>query len=81
RLFNELWDMANKIDVLEMILEQDIKVEEPSIFSKDIINFKADLAKKTLGHRGREVLNRLMPKVFDEVFAHPDAQFGLPRVL
>lgn len=27
------------------------------------------------------MLNRLMPKVFDAVFAHPDAQFGLSRVL
>ncbi|MBM4804472.1 bifunctional [glutamate--ammonia ligase]-adenylyl-L-tyrosine phosphorylase/[glutamate--ammonia-ligase] adenylyltransferase [Vibrio parahaemolyticus] len=81
RHFHELWDMANKQDVLELILEQDIQVEEPAIFSKAIINFKVDLAKKTLGPRGREVLNRLMPKVFDAVFAHPDAQFGLPRVL
>ncbi|EOS8317048.1 bifunctional [glutamate--ammonia ligase]-adenylyl-L-tyrosine phosphorylase/[glutamate--ammonia-ligase] adenylyltransferase [Vibrio parahaemolyticus] len=81
RHFHELWDMANKQDVLELILEQDIQVEEPAIFSKAIINFKADLAKKTLGPRGREVLNRLIPKVFDAVFAHPDAQFGLPRVL
>ncbi|EJG1560349.1 bifunctional [glutamate--ammonia ligase]-adenylyl-L-tyrosine phosphorylase/[glutamate--ammonia-ligase] adenylyltransferase [Vibrio parahaemolyticus] len=81
RHFHELWDMANKQDVLELILEQDIQVEDPAIFSKAIINFKADLAKKTLGPRGREVLNRLMPKVFDAVFAHPDAQFGLPRVL
>ncbi|EOV4648094.1 bifunctional [glutamate--ammonia ligase]-adenylyl-L-tyrosine phosphorylase/[glutamate--ammonia-ligase] adenylyltransferase [Vibrio parahaemolyticus] len=81
RHFHELWDMANKQDVLELILDQDIQVEEPAIFSKAIINFKADLAKKTLGPRGREVLNRLMPKVFDAVFAHPDAQFGLPRVL
>ncbi len=81
RHFHELWDMANKQDVLELILEQDIQVEEPAIFSKAIINFKVDLAKKTLGPRGREVLNRLMPKVFDAVFAHLDAQFGLPRVL
>ncbi|HBN6276337.1 bifunctional [glutamate--ammonia ligase]-adenylyl-L-tyrosine phosphorylase/[glutamate--ammonia-ligase] adenylyltransferase [Vibrio parahaemolyticus] len=81
RHFHELWDMANKQDVLELILEQDIQAKEPAIFSKAIINFKADLAKKTLGPRGREVLNRLMPKVFDAVFAHPDAQFGLPRVL
>ncbi|HHG3029129.1 TPA: bifunctional [glutamate--ammonia ligase]-adenylyl-L-tyrosine phosphorylase/[glutamate--ammonia-ligase] adenylyltransferase [Vibrio parahaemolyticus] len=81
RHFHELWDMANKQYVLELILEQDIQVEEPAIFSKAIINFKADLAKKTLGPRGREVLNRLMPKVFDAVFTHPDAQFGLPRVL
>lgn len=81
RHFHELWDMANKQDVLEHILQQDIQVEDFASCAKTIINFKTDLAKKTLGPRGREVLNRLMPKVFDAVFAHPDAQFGLPRVL
>ncbi|WMN87663.1 bifunctional [glutamate--ammonia ligase]-adenylyl-L-tyrosine phosphorylase/[glutamate--ammonia-ligase] adenylyltransferase [Vibrio parahaemolyticus] len=81
RHFHELWDMAKKQDVLEHILQQDIQVEDFSSCAKTIIDFKQDIAKKTLGPRGREVLNRLMPKVFDAVFAHPDAQFGLPRVL
>lgn len=81
RHFHELWDMADKQDVLEHILQQDIQIEDFASCAKTIINFKTDLAKKTLGPRGREVLNRLMPKVFDAVFAHPDAQFGLSRVL
>ncbi|MFA0071140.1 bifunctional glutamine synthetase adenylyltransferase/deadenyltransferase, partial [Vibrio breoganii] len=46
-----------------------------------IIQFKADLAKKTLGPRGREVLNRLMPKVFQALYTAKDAEFGLSRVL
>jgi glutamate-ammonia-ligase adenylyltransferase len=46
-----------------------------------LFQFKEDLAKKTLGPRGRDVLNRLMPKLFQAIFTHPDAQFGLPRVL
>ncbi|PFG45282.1 glutamate-ammonia-ligase adenylyltransferase [Vibrio sp. ES.051] len=81
RHFHELWDMAKKQDVLEHILQHDIQVDDFVLCAKTIIHFKADLAKKTLGPRGREVLNRLMPKVFDAVFAHSDAQFGLPRVL
>ena len=81
RHFHELWDMANKQDVMENILQQDIQVEDFASCAKTIIEFKQDIAKKTLGPRGREVLTRLMPKVFDAVFTHPDAQFGLPRVL
>ena len=46
-----------------------------------IIQFKKDLSKKTLGPRGREVLNRLMPKIFAAIYSHQDAKFGLPRVL
>ncbi len=81
RHFHELWDMAKKQDVLEHILQQDIQVEDFASCAKTIIEFKQDIGKKTLGPRGREVLTRLMPKVFDAIFAHPDAQFGLPRVL
>ncbi len=81
RHFHELWDMAKKQDVLEHILQQDIQVDDFASCAKIIIGFKQDIGRKTLGPRGREVLTRLMPKVFDAIFAHPDAQFGLPRVL
>ncbi|KJY82171.1 bifunctional glutamine-synthetase adenylyltransferase/deadenyltransferase [Vibrio galatheae] len=79
--FTELWDMAAKQDVLEHILEHDIKTEDPQQMAQTIIQFKQDLAKKTLGPRGREVLNKLMPKVFSAIYSHQDAKFGLSRVL
>lgn len=79
--FVELWDMAAKQDVLEQILETDIQAEQSQQMAETIIQFKKDLAKKTLGPRGREVLNRLMPKIFSAIYTHKDAQFGLPRVL
>ncbi|MGY3568766.1 bifunctional [glutamate--ammonia ligase]-adenylyl-L-tyrosine phosphorylase/[glutamate--ammonia-ligase] adenylyltransferase [Vibrio paucivorans] len=79
--YHELWDMAHKPDVIEHILQTDISSDEPSSLAKTIIQFKKDLAKKTLGPRGREVLNRLMPKVFHAIFSHKDARFGLSRVL
>ncbi|MDR9829491.1 bifunctional [glutamate--ammonia ligase]-adenylyl-L-tyrosine phosphorylase/[glutamate--ammonia-ligase] adenylyltransferase [Vibrio sp. FNV 38] len=79
--FHELWDMANEPDVIDHILEHDLHVDEPENQRTVITRFKQDLAKKTLGPRGREVLNRLMPKVFEAIYKHPDAQFGLPRVL
>ncbi|MBY6199465.1 bifunctional [glutamate--ammonia ligase]-adenylyl-L-tyrosine phosphorylase/[glutamate--ammonia-ligase] adenylyltransferase [Vibrio hangzhouensis] len=79
--FNELWDMADRADVVEHILEHDLKVDNPQQKQTIIQQFKVDLAKKTLGPRGREVLNRLMPKVFSAIYEHKDAEFGLPRVL
>ncbi|WP_333005190.1 bifunctional [glutamate--ammonia ligase]-adenylyl-L-tyrosine phosphorylase/[glutamate--ammonia-ligase] adenylyltransferase [Vibrio coralliilyticus] len=79
--FHELWDMAEKPDVIEAVLEQDICTTEAAEMASTIIQFKKDLAKKTLGPRGREVLNRLMPKIFAAIYSHQDAKFGLPRVL
>ncbi|MDL5030078.1 bifunctional [glutamate--ammonia ligase]-adenylyl-L-tyrosine phosphorylase/[glutamate--ammonia-ligase] adenylyltransferase [Vibrio sp. TMPB1044] len=79
--FSELWDMAHKPDVIEQVLEHDIAIASPPEAARTIIQFKADLAKKTLGPRGREVLNRLMPKVFQALYTAKDAEFGLSRVL
>lgn len=79
--FHELWDMAHKPDVIDSILQQDLACAQSSDIAKVLIQFKDDLAKKTLGPRGRDVLNRLMPKVFQAIFQHPDAEFGLSRVL
>ncbi|WP_341659633.1 bifunctional [glutamate--ammonia ligase]-adenylyl-L-tyrosine phosphorylase/[glutamate--ammonia-ligase] adenylyltransferase [Vibrio sp.] len=79
--YHELWDMVEKPDVIEGILAQDIASHHWEEMAQTIIGFKRDLAKKTLGPRGRQVLNRLMPKVFCAIFAHKDAQYGLPRVL
>ncbi|WP_436322728.1 bifunctional [glutamate--ammonia ligase]-adenylyl-L-tyrosine phosphorylase/[glutamate--ammonia-ligase] adenylyltransferase [Vibrio cidicii] len=78
--FSELWDMAHNPEVIEQILQNDLSLDDPSAVAQQVIQFKADLAKKTLGPRGRDVLNHLMPKVFSVAFAHPEAQFGLPRV-
>ena len=79
--FSELWDMAHKQDVIEHVLETDINAVDPQKAATTIIQFKTDLAKKTLGPRGREVLNRLMPKVFQALYTNKDAEFGLSRVL
>ncbi len=79
--FIEMWNMAAQADVLANILTTDVKIEPAEDLAAIITQFKQDLAKKTLGQRGREVLVQLMPKVFEAVFANPDAEFGLARVL
>ncbi|ELV8553385.1 bifunctional [glutamate--ammonia ligase]-adenylyl-L-tyrosine phosphorylase/[glutamate--ammonia-ligase] adenylyltransferase [Vibrio fluvialis] len=79
--FHELWDMAHKRDVIEHIVQHDLSQQQTEAMANTIIRFKDDLAKRTIGPRGREVLNRLMPKVYQAIFSHPDAEFGLSRVL
>ncbi|MGF1752893.1 bifunctional [glutamate--ammonia ligase]-adenylyl-L-tyrosine phosphorylase/[glutamate--ammonia-ligase] adenylyltransferase [Vibrio makurazakiensis] len=79
--FAELWDMVHSPEVLQDVLENDIQADNPEEVVKTIIQFKTDLAKKTLGPRGREVLNRLMPKVFQALYTNKDSKFGLTRVL
>ncbi|WP_375751409.1 bifunctional [glutamate--ammonia ligase]-adenylyl-L-tyrosine phosphorylase/[glutamate--ammonia-ligase] adenylyltransferase [Vibrio sp. HN007] len=81
RHFSELWDMVHNPDVIEHILKEDLSSEDVETDAQVIRSFKADIAKKTLGPRGREVLNRLMPKLFQAIYQHQDAKFGLPRVL
>jgi glutamate-ammonia-ligase adenylyltransferase len=81
KYFHELWDMAHSPEVVESVLQQDLNVENAADKRSIICQFKEDLAKKTLGPRGREVINRLMPKVFNAIYAHKDAEFGLARVL
>ena len=79
--FHELWDMAHKRDVIEHVIEHDLARAQSEAMATTVIQFKDDLAKRTIGPRGRDVLNRLMPKVYQAIFAHPDAEFGLSRVL
>ncbi len=80
-VYQELWDMANKPEVVADILDKDLALTAESKVADVLLQFKTELAKKTLGPRGREVMNHLMPKVFQAIFRHPDAQFGFPRVL
>ncbi len=81
RCYHELWDLAHKPEVVADIIEKDIGATQEAGIAETLTDFKGEISKKTLGPRGREVLNRLMPKVFAAVFAHKNAQFGFSRVL
>ena len=79
--FIELWDMASHREIIEQIFRTELQLSEASELVDTLISFKQGLAKKTLGNRGREVINRLMPKVFSVIFSYAKAKFGLSRVL
>ncbi|MBB1312219.1 bifunctional [glutamate--ammonia ligase]-adenylyl-L-tyrosine phosphorylase/[glutamate--ammonia-ligase] adenylyltransferase [Aliivibrio sp. SR45-2] len=77
--YSELWDMAHNQDVLEHILEE-LNPEQAEILVLQIIRFKGELKKKTLGPRGREAITHLMPKLFSIVISREDAKDTLPRL-
>jgi [glutamine synthetase] adenylyltransferase / [glutamine synthetase]-adenylyl-L-tyrosine phosphorylase len=46
-----------------------------------INHFRHDVDKRTIGPRGREVLDQLMPRLFAEVCLRPDANVALSRLI
>lgn len=83
-VFVEAWAVAADKEALEAIFvegEARLKEKSASDLATVLHRFKGDLGKKTLGPRGREVINHLMPKVLSSIWAHPEGEFGLERVL
>ncbi|MGN2672209.1 bifunctional [glutamate--ammonia ligase]-adenylyl-L-tyrosine phosphorylase/[glutamate--ammonia-ligase] adenylyltransferase [Aliivibrio fischeri] len=77
--YRELWDMAHNKEVLEHILEE-LNPERSVQLTNQIIDFKGELKKKTLGPRGRDAITHLMPKLFNIVIKRGDAADTLPRL-
>ncbi|CAM4181317.1 bifunctional [glutamate--ammonia ligase]-adenylyl-L-tyrosine phosphorylase/[glutamate--ammonia-ligase] adenylyltransferase [Vibrio neonatus] len=83
-VYMELWSLAKDPEQVLTILHElslDVKEKELSELSNSLCHFKSELAKKTLGPRGREVIRHLMPKLLYTVLSHPEGEFGLERVL
>lgn len=81
-VYHDIWDMAHQQHVLVAIFEKECEFDYPyEEVARAIQNFKTDIDRKTLGPRGREVLNHLMPKLLRTILTHKDARFGIPRVL
>uniref|UniRef100_UPI000B357F5C bifunctional [glutamate--ammonia ligase]-adenylyl-L-tyrosine phosphorylase/[glutamate--ammonia-ligase] adenylyltransferase n=1 Tax=Thaumasiovibrio occultus TaxID=1891184 RepID=UPI000B357F5C len=78
--FVEIWDMARNEDVLITIMQEQEYVQ-PSQLASHLLGFKQELSKRTLGQRGREVLNRLMPELLSHILPHDDAPVLLQRIL
>ncbi|MFC3025329.1 bifunctional [glutamate--ammonia ligase]-adenylyl-L-tyrosine phosphorylase/[glutamate--ammonia-ligase] adenylyltransferase [Vibrio zhugei] len=79
--YQELWQLTDDAQMAKQILHEELSVPSDVNLHQQLVSFKAELDKKTIGPRGREVLHHLMPKVLQAIFAHPGAQFGFARVL
>ena len=79
-VFIEMWAAAHQSDLLSVILH-DLNVVEAELQTTQLRQFKTELAKRTLGPRGRDVMMRLMPSVLAQLVERDDAPMVLSRVL
>lgn len=78
--FSEIWDAARDPELVAKILT-DMTAQHAEEQAKALLRFKEELAKRTLGPRGREVVNRLMPVMLSHIVCRQDAIAVLERVL
>lgn len=69
----ELWEHGRSLAWSEQILA-DKGCEKAQEYAQSLYQFKIELSKRTLGSRGREVLNRLMPKLLMQLFTDSSSQ-------
>ncbi|QSV13759.1 bifunctional [glutamate--ammonia ligase]-adenylyl-L-tyrosine phosphorylase/[glutamate--ammonia-ligase] adenylyltransferase [Photobacterium ganghwense] len=77
--YQELWEMLKEPEVLRDILTE-LATPDVSALAGVLENMKAELSKRTLGPRGREVLSRLMPAVLALVVTRDDAVAVMERI-
>ncbi|MGL4983694.1 MAG: bifunctional [glutamate--ammonia ligase]-adenylyl-L-tyrosine phosphorylase/[glutamate--ammonia-ligase] adenylyltransferase [Plesiomonas sp.] len=78
----ELW-LGNLCDPETRVLlcAAGVAIEQQDKVQRTVADFRREMDKRTLGPRGREVLNRLMPRLLEAVLTHPQAADLLPRII
>ncbi|OOE88312.1 bifunctional [glutamate--ammonia ligase]-adenylyl-L-tyrosine phosphorylase/[glutamate--ammonia-ligase] adenylyltransferase [Salinivibrio sharmensis] len=76
--YHDLWAMARDVENAHLILAG-IDLPDTNI-AEQLLAFKQELAKRTVGPRGREVLNRLMPVMLSKLLTLPQPQQVLPHI-
>ncbi|UJF19107.1 bifunctional [glutamate--ammonia ligase]-adenylyl-L-tyrosine phosphorylase/[glutamate--ammonia-ligase] adenylyltransferase [Vibrio sp. SS-MA-C1-2] len=75
-IYNEIWQLAEQPDLLQNALSEPplLITSQQSVeqLATLIFDFYLELIKRTVGHRGREVLNRLMPMLLSQVLPRED---------
>ncbi|WP_064605940.1 bifunctional [glutamate--ammonia ligase]-adenylyl-L-tyrosine phosphorylase/[glutamate--ammonia-ligase] adenylyltransferase [Photobacterium sp. J15] len=77
--YQEMWAMVKNEEVLHNILDE-LGASDVASQANILQEMKAELSKRTLGPRGREVLAKLMPEVLMRIVTRPDAESVLTRV-
>lgn len=77
--YHELWSLIEDEEMLAAVLS-DVTAPDAEQQVAVLSRFKEELAKRTIGPRGREVLARLMPEVFARIVTRDDAALVLSRI-
>lgn len=72
-IYVELWNMTSRDpEIVQGILDE-LQLSESAAFASALIDFKAELEKRTIGPRGREIINRLLPVILSHILSRRDA--------
>lgn len=71
----------NHDDLLTVLSKKGIADDIIDEIDNTLVQFRASLARRPIGVRGREVLGLLMPNLFAQVFEHSEYRVLLPRLL
>ena len=78
--YAEIWDAARDKDLVRQILEE-LNSAQCIEKAEILFHFKEEIAKRSLGSRGREVLHRLMPFILLETLSLKEGLGAFERVL
>ncbi|RXJ70515.1 bifunctional [glutamate--ammonia ligase]-adenylyl-L-tyrosine phosphorylase/[glutamate--ammonia-ligase] adenylyltransferase [Veronia nyctiphanis] len=78
-VYHELWSVSRHKDEALAILT-DIEAAESESIAGALVHFRTELSKRTLGSRGREVMNHLMPVILSAMLSREDGHIVLPRI-
>ncbi|WGO83982.1 bifunctional [glutamate--ammonia ligase]-adenylyl-L-tyrosine phosphorylase/[glutamate--ammonia-ligase] adenylyltransferase [Arsenophonus apicola] len=78
--FVYFWQQISSESKLETLLSE-CKDEKKQNIIKQLWPFRQDLAKRTIGPRGREVLDQLMPKLIAKIYHRDDINRILQRII
>lgn len=79
--FDELWTTDLELSDVISVLSQITNKEECTKLYELIIQFRDDVSKRTIGVRGRDILDQLMPRIFALACEEQNRLIILPRVL
>lgn len=78
--FDDLWvDDLSLVDINSVL--PDLSSQDSEKLSQILWQFRSDISKKTIGVRGRDVLDQLMPRLLNDVCVNYDLNMVLPRLI
>ena len=78
--FSELWESHLQPNDIALVLT-DLSPNECDEFYRLLAQFRDVISKRTIGVRGRDILDQLMPRLFAQISENANWLITLPRVL
>jgi len=78
----DLWHLElSTEEAITLLAEYGLAEQDAQNFARDLNHFKADYARKTVGPRGRQTIEKLLPKLLFSILKADDPVALLPRII